>query len=123
LIAADSSSVRRYLEDQIGADTASVQQAVRSGELRVPPIVVTELFSDPNLPEEFVADILALPLLESIDGLWVRAGILRAHFKRQMLKANIADCLVAQACIDADIPLITYDRDFRHFQRVGLKFA
>ena len=36
-------------------------------------------------------------------------------------KAKLADCLIAQACIDNDAPLITYDRDFRHFESAGLR--
>jgi predicted nucleic acid-binding protein len=31
--------------------------------------------------------------------------------------------LIAQSCLDHDIPLITYDHDFRHFVRVGLKLV
>jgi hypothetical protein len=27
----------------------------------------------------------------------------------------------SQSCIDHDIPLITYDHDFRHFVQAGLK--
>lgn len=57
----------------------------------LPPVVVTELLSNPLL-------------------------ILRAR-----RKAKLADCLIAQSCIDNDAPLITYDRDFRHFERAGLK--
>jgi predicted nucleic acid-binding protein len=50
-----------------------------------------------------------------------RAGLLRAELLRGILKAQLADCLIAQSCIDHDIPLITYDRDFRHFVHAGLK--
>jgi predicted nucleic acid-binding protein len=33
----------------------------------------------------------------------------------------IADCLVAQACMDNDVPLLTYDGDFDRFIDLGLK--
>jgi hypothetical protein len=40
------------------------------------------------------------------------------------LKARLADALIAQCCIDADVPLIARDSDFRHFKRwCGLKLA
>jgi predicted nucleic acid-binding protein len=37
-------------------------------------------------------------------------------------KAKLADTLIAQLCIDHEVPLITRDRDFSHFQKFcGLK--
>jgi predicted nucleic acid-binding protein len=40
------------------------------------------------------------------------------------LKARLGDALVAQACIDHNIPLIARDGDFRHFvKHCGLKLA
>jgi predicted nucleic acid-binding protein len=64
---------------------------------------------------------LSLPLLPIHDGYWQRTGDLRAQLLRAGRKAKLADCLIAQACIDNDAPLITYDRDFRHFEVAGLK--
>ncbi|MFP5246414.1 MAG: PIN domain-containing protein [Thermoanaerobaculia bacterium] len=52
-----------------------------------------------------------------------RAGALRATLKRQGLRAGVADCLIAQSCIDHDLALITYDADFRHFLNAGLRLA
>lgn len=65
--------------------------------------------------------VLALDRLTIIEGYWQRAGELRARLRRDGLKAKLADCLIAQSCIDNDAPLITYDRDFRHFESAGLK--
>lgn len=61
-------------------------------------------------------------MLPIIDGYWQRAGDLRAQLLRGGFKAKLADCLIAQACIDSDATLITYDRDFRHFERAGLRW-
>jgi predicted nucleic acid-binding protein len=48
--------------------------------------------------------------------------LLRRAVRRRGLKANLADALVAQCCIDADVPLIAHDPDFRHFAaHCGLK--
>jgi predicted nucleic acid-binding protein len=30
-------------------------------------------------------------------------------------KARVADALIAQSCFDQSTPLVTRDRDFRHF--------
>jgi len=64
-----------------------------------------------------------LSTLEILDGYWERAGLLRSQLLYFKLKANLGDSLVAQSCIDHDVPLITYDRDYRHFVRAGLKLA
>jgi predicted nucleic acid-binding protein len=57
------------------------------------------------------------------EGYWKRAGELRSDTLSDGHKAKLADVLIAQSCIDHDIPLITYDADFRHFTRAGLKLA
>ena len=46
---------------------------------------------------------------------WERAGILRASVLKQRKKARVADALIAQSCLDQSTPLVTRDRDFRHF--------
>lgn len=47
--------------------------------------------------------------------------MLRAELAGQGLKANVPDCVIAQTAIDHSFPIITADRDFRHFQRAGLQ--
>jgi predicted nucleic acid-binding protein len=47
----------------------------------------------------------------------MRAAHSRRVLQENGLKARIADTLIAQSCIDHDVPLITRDRDFRHFFR------
>jgi predicted nucleic acid-binding protein len=34
-------------------------------------------------------------------------------------KARLGDALIAQSCIDAKVPLLTRDRDFRAFARAA----
>ena len=48
-------------------------------------------------------------------------GYLRSEVIRGGRKAPLADALIAQSCMDHDIPLITRDGDFRNFRRAGLK--
>jgi predicted nucleic acid-binding protein len=67
--------------------------------------------------------IKSLLTLELQRDYWVRSGELRANTLRYGHKAKLANVLIAQSCIDHDVPLITYDADFRHFTRAGLKLA
>jgi predicted nucleic acid-binding protein len=46
---------------------------------------------------------------------WERAGLLRAGALKQRRKARIGDALIAQSCIDQSVPLVTRDKDVRHF--------
>lgn len=89
----------------------------------VPPVVIAELLSDPALSLHDADSISRLRVLELRRGYWWRAGDLRANTLREGHKAKLADVLIAQSCIDYDVPLITYDADFRHFTRAGLKLA
>jgi len=89
----------------------------------LPPIVLAEALSSPAVEQNFINFVLTLPLLDIEDGYWRRAGDLRRSFLLEGYKAQLSDALIAQACIDKDIPLITHDADFRHFLRAGLKLA
>jgi predicted nucleic acid-binding protein len=99
---------------------ALFRRAFDSHRLLLPPPVLSEALSDPQLGIEKAALIRRLPLLPLFDGYWQRAGIMRAWLKREGYKGVLADCLIAQACIDTRVPLITYDHDLRHFERAGL---
>ncbi len=121
MIAIDTSAFARYLDGIEDRATVAVISALRVKSAAFPPIVVTELLSNPSLPAEARSDVIALRRLEISDGYWQRAGELRARLHANGLKAKLADCLIAQSCIDNDAPLITYDRDFRHFHSAGLR--
>jgi len=121
MIAADASSFRRYSAGEHGADVDAVESALRSESLYFPPVAITELLSDPRADDRVIALIAKIPLLEIRNGFWQRAGALRATLLRTGVKAAIADTLIAQSCIDHNVPLITHDRDFRHFAKAGLK--
>ena len=59
-------------------------------------------------------------MLEISAGYWERAGALRAKVIGRGSKARLADALIAQSCIDHRAPLVTADRNFRHFTKQGL---
>lgn len=58
-------------------------------------------------------------MLEIDGGYWERVGLLRARVVAKGRRARLADALIAQSCIDHDVPLITNDADFRHFAAVA----
>lgn len=121
MIALDTSACAHYVAGTAARAITLVQESIHRGVAYLPPVALTELLSNTELDDEMRLAILALPLLPVRRGYWERAGMLRADLKRRELKAKIADVLIAQSCIDHDVPLITYDRDFRHFQRAGLQ--
>jgi len=121
MIAADSSSLIVYLGGGTGADVDLLDDALASTQLIIPPPVLTEVMSDPLRGEEAGRLVAALPTLELARGFWERAGLLRGRVLSSGVTARLGDALIAQCCIDHDVPLITRDRDFRHFERHGLK--
>src|SRR5439155_20017716 len=113
--------MRRYLDGKSGADTDLVDMTLSAGQTAVPPVVITELLSERTMQTETRALLAHIDVLPIHDGYWERAGELRANLREAGLKAHLADCIIAQSCIDNDAPLITYDRDFRHFESAGLR--
>ncbi len=88
------------------------------------PSTVTELLSDPRGGVETASMIDGLKILPIEDGYWRRAGLLRAAVKRAGRKAALGDALAAQACLDAGVPLLTSDDDFKAFSELaGLKLS
>ncbi len=124
MIATDTSALVDYLKGETGADLELLDTAILNGQLRLPPVVITEILSDETSSKtlsELLPDILTLELT---DGYWERAGVMRRLLHKKGLKAAVADTLVAQSCIDHDVTLIARDDDFRHFAKhCGLKLA
>jgi predicted nucleic acid-binding protein len=125
MIAADTSAMVAYLSGgEMRRDLDLIAGAMANGEFALPPVVLTELMSSGSSDRLLDNDLIQLPLLEIIDGYWGRAGHARRLLTRKGLKARTADALIAQSCIDHDIPLITRDGDFRHFAKhCGLRLA
>lgn len=119
MIALDTSALIAHLEgrDTIVAAAAALVLAERQACL--PPVVVSEFLSDPQLRPNIAALIVALPSLPVTDGYWERAGRLRSRLLAKGLKARLTDTLIAQSCLDHDVSLVTADRDFRHFVTIG----
>ena len=119
MIAIDSSSWITYFSGAPGTDTDAVERALAERQACLPPVVLTELLSDPGLPRSVAESLLQLPLLAPDAGHWERAGRLRARVLAARRKARLADVLIAQSCLDHAVALITRDRDFRSFARIA----
>ena len=121
MIVVDTSSLQRFLAGIVAADTKAVAHAIATHAAHLPPVVVTEALSNPLLDDSGVERVLALPVLDLREGYWARADRMRASLGRLQRKAKLGDALIAQACLDHDAPLITYDGDFTNFLDLGLK--
>jgi predicted nucleic acid-binding protein len=116
---ADTSSVVAYIQGEQGPDVDLVDRALADCSLVLAPVSVTELLSDPLLIPALEKFILGIQQLEIKLGYWERAGKLRARLMRRRYRPKIADTLIAQSCLDYQVPLITRDRDFSAFQELA----
>jgi predicted nucleic acid-binding protein len=115
MIAADTSTWIAFLQGDAGKDVQVLDKALEDRRVLMVPAVLTELLSDPKLPEEVARYLAEIPLVETQAGYWERAGALRAKDLGKRRKARLGDALIAQSCVDRGIPLLTRDRDFRAF--------
>jgi predicted nucleic acid-binding protein len=115
MIAADTSTWIAFLGGGSGDDVHLLDQALMDGQVLMVPVVLAELLSDPKLPSNTAARLCEMPMVEIEAGYWERAGGLRPKALAKRRKARLGDALIAQSCIDRNIPLITRDRDFRAF--------
>ena len=122
-VAADTSA---WIDLAAGHKTQAadyLEVSLVEGLIVVPPAVLVEVLSGPRIRPEIEERIRVLNRLDLRAGFWERTALLRRDLLRAGLKANLGDCLIAQNCIDEDVILITRDRDFRHFERHGLRLA
>jgi predicted nucleic acid-binding protein len=115
MIAADTSTWIAFLAGAKGPDVELLDRALRERQVLMPPVVLTELLSDPQLPSSVAKTLSDLPMIEIEAGFWQRAGALRAKILSRRRKARLGDALIAQCCTDRGVPLLTRDRDFRAF--------
>ncbi|OGL18010.1 MAG: hypothetical protein A3F92_10725 [Candidatus Rokubacteria bacterium RIFCSPLOWO2_12_FULL_71_22] len=119
MIALDSSSFVAYLAGDGGPDVDAAALALEHRQAILPPVVLSELLSDPRVAPTVKRLFEQLPLLEIVDGYWARAGLLRSRVLAHGRRARLADTLIAQSCLDHDVELVTRDDDFQHFVEVA----
>ena len=119
MICADTSSLVAYWEGQQGPDVDLIDLALADQVLVLAPVCLSELLSSPRLTPSLEKALLQVPLLEIMPGFWERAGKLRANLMRRRYRPKLADTLIAQSCLDHQVPLVTRDRDFAAFQKLA----
>ena len=115
MIAADTSTWIAFFQGDRGNDVEVLDRGLASRQVLMPPPVLAELLSDPNLTADIASTLADLPLIQIQPGFWNRAGALRASVLAKCCKARLGDSLIAQSCLDAGIQLLTRDRDFGAF--------
>jgi predicted nucleic acid-binding protein len=124
MIAVDTSTLSALLGGDQGKDVDLLADSLARGDVRLPPVVLTEILSDPAAAKLLASRLLDMELLDLSKGYWQRAADNRAKLRTRGLKAKVADALIAQSCIDREVALITRDQDFRHFAKhCGLRLA
>lgn len=119
MICLDTSSMIAYLQGVEGKDVTLIDHALLDQVAAFSPVTVTELLSAPNLTSHLRETLLAIPMLPIQEGFWERAGLLRAKVLEKGSKAKLADTLIAQTCLDHQVPLVTRDQDFQIFKRLA----
>jgi predicted nucleic acid-binding protein len=108
-----------FLGGDPGSDVEHVRAALAADQLVLPPPVFTELVSDPSIKSGVVDQLRSIRRRPLGAGYWERAGRLRAAVLTRKRRARLGDALIAQFCLDHDLPLITRDGDFRQFAAVS----
>ncbi len=119
MICLDTSSMIAYLQGVDGNDATLIDHALLDQVAAFSPVTVTELLSAPNLSSNLRETLLAIPMLSIQEGYWERAGLLRAKVLAKGSKAKLADTLIAQTCLDHQVPLVTRDQDFQIFKKLA----
>jgi predicted nucleic acid-binding protein len=119
MICADTSSLIAYWEGQPGPDVDLIDLALADQVLVLAPVCLCELLSSPQLTPSLEQALLQVPLLEILPGFWERSGKLRARLMRHRYRPKLADTLIAQSCLDHQVPLVTRDRGFAAFQKLA----
>ncbi len=82
MIAIDTSSLVAYLSGDHGIDVGATDLALEHRQAALPPVVLSEVLSDPRLRPDVRTLLTSVPLLALHDGYWERAGLLRARTLR-----------------------------------------
>ena len=123
MIAVDSNVLIDSFGGRLGPAVLLMRKAVQDDALILPPAVVTEVLSFPGA-DRIAVEVRRYAQLEITPGFWERAAETRRNLLKRGLRARLADALIAQSCLDADIALIISDADFRHFAaHCGLRLA
>ena len=118
---ADTSIWIDHFLGKTGEDLEVFRKSLNEGRVMMAPVVLTELLSSQHLPEALEKDLCEMEFAEPRPQFWRDAGRLRRRLARTGLNASLADCLIAQSCLERDVPLLTRDNGIRSFgPKIGL---
>jgi predicted nucleic acid-binding protein len=126
---ADSSAWIAYFQGRRCPETDHVYQALveRSGIFLIPPVSFEVLagFRDDHSYASTERLFRLLPMIElTADTYYASARLYRNLRKKGITPGGPMDCLIAQACIENNTPLLTLDKDFTLIARhSALKLA
>ena len=85
------------------------------------PAVLSELLSSTQMIPTVEKALLEMPFASPSPDFWKDTGKLRRQLAKQGVNATLADCLVAQSCLEQDLPLLTRDKGIKKFsEKIGL---
>jgi len=122
VIVVDSNAWADYFNDVHEAHVDRLDEALRHEEdLAVLPIIVTEVLqgfrSEPGFRRAEQL-LVALPMIEPSLDCHVRAARLFRSLRGEGVTVRGAvDCMIAQVCLDLNVPLLSPDRDFQEVAR------
>lgn len=106
-----------YFAGEKARDTELLDYHLKIHAVMMHPVVIAELFSDEQMPEDIKGNLLSLPEIKLLDGFWARVGRLRAQMRGAKMTPKLADTMIAQGCIESNTPLVTRDHGFQRFQK------
>ncbi len=120
----DSSVIIAWLNGADYPEAEALDALLEKDAAFIAPIGITEIFSNTKGGPIVAEALTTFRVLDLKQGYWERAGAMRAELRREGRKAPIADALIAQAAIDANLPLLTRDSDFKVYAKLfGLNLA
>ncbi|MGB0720126.1 MAG: PIN domain-containing protein [Bdellovibrionales bacterium] len=124
MIAADSNVWIYFFNDTHVEYAGVLASALKRSQIAIPPVVISELLSFSLLTNRQKIIIKDVHFLEPDRLFWERAGIMRAQLLQRGYKTKLPDTLIAQSCIDHDVPLLTRDAGFEAFAaHAGLRLV
>ena len=119
MIVADTSVLIPWAAGAATPKTELLNTHLATATLFVVPVTIAELMSARVLTPEIEALADALAVLELKQGYWTRVGLLRGRCLAAGRRARLADTMIAQACLDSGLPLLTEDSDFSVFSELA----
>jgi predicted nucleic acid-binding protein len=122
MIALDTNVIIAFFNDYNVPETQIIADMIDFQTYVLPPVVVSEFLSHPDADKAHIDHVTGMPTLKTDDGFWLRAGHMRAALIKKRYKPKLPDTLIAQSCIDHDVPLLSCDAGFQIYEKhCGLK--